>query len=398
MIDLTFMLNLTRQLAGSVRLVALSFFLWGIGEGLWWYIQPLYPIELGATPQQTGLALSLQGVGRLVAITPMALALRRYNAHTLMILGYIIGGIGVVCLAIAPAWQWTMVGYFTYGVSLSALIPTSIYIVQATRQDPTHNPDTSLQSVMTFTWAANAGGILISPLIGGFIGEYFSLRAVFLFSSFWFGLALLAAMRTPKFIQLPPEPARRPPSPQTSAKLIYLNSLFALIFIAGPLGFTFVPTYLEVDWGYSTQLLGILGMLSAAGMAFWSITLGKPRHAWQGFITGQGIAWIAFAFFIAWQGRLGFGIAYFLYGSWFALRPLANSLITLYIVEHQHNFAFSIIELLQAFGALVAPIMAGMLYVIDPLMPFWGALLLFSLTFILSHNRSRRIAYNVVHH
>jgi len=34
----------------DIRLIALSFLLWGSGEGLFFYIQPLYFEQLGASP------------------------------------------------------------------------------------------------------------------------------------------------------------------------------------------------------------------------------------------------------------------------------------------------------------------------------------------------------------
>ena len=44
------------------RRVAFALFLWGSGEGLFYYIQSLYIEALGANPVQIGTALSVAGM------------------------------------------------------------------------------------------------------------------------------------------------------------------------------------------------------------------------------------------------------------------------------------------------------------------------------------------------
>jgi len=46
----------------DIRLIILAFFLWGAGEGLFLYIQPLYIEQLGGNPTQIGGVLSLMGL------------------------------------------------------------------------------------------------------------------------------------------------------------------------------------------------------------------------------------------------------------------------------------------------------------------------------------------------
>ena len=52
------------------RLILTSLFLWGSGEGLWIYIQPLYTKRLGASPVQIGLTPYLFSKERQALLTP----------------------------------------------------------------------------------------------------------------------------------------------------------------------------------------------------------------------------------------------------------------------------------------------------------------------------------------
>jgi predicted MFS family arabinose efflux permease len=54
----------------DLRLLAFSLFLWGVGEGLFIYLQPIYLTELGADPLQVGFVLSLVGAAMTVTHIP----------------------------------------------------------------------------------------------------------------------------------------------------------------------------------------------------------------------------------------------------------------------------------------------------------------------------------------
>ncbi len=64
------MLKLWHAVGHDTRWVMRSYLLWGIGEGLWMFIQPLYVKSLGATPEQTGLVIGMWGLARLLVILP----------------------------------------------------------------------------------------------------------------------------------------------------------------------------------------------------------------------------------------------------------------------------------------------------------------------------------------
>jgi len=54
----------------DLRLVALSMSIWGVGEGMFFYFQPLYIQQLGADPVQIGAILGAAGLAAAVALIP----------------------------------------------------------------------------------------------------------------------------------------------------------------------------------------------------------------------------------------------------------------------------------------------------------------------------------------
>ena len=54
----------------DLRLIALSLLIWGFGEGMFIYFQPVYLHELGADPVQIGGILGLAALGMLVSHIP----------------------------------------------------------------------------------------------------------------------------------------------------------------------------------------------------------------------------------------------------------------------------------------------------------------------------------------
>ena len=74
------MLKLWRQIGRDTRWVMTSYLLWGVGEGLWLYIQPLYVRSLGATSAETGFAMGMWGLARLLFILPVGVVSDRASA------------------------------------------------------------------------------------------------------------------------------------------------------------------------------------------------------------------------------------------------------------------------------------------------------------------------------
>lgn len=364
------MRRLWHDIGQDTRWVLWSFMLWGIGEGLWMFIQPLYVKSLGATPEQAGRVIGMWGLGRLLFILPAGILADRLGPRKLLLPGWYLGLAGVLIIALAPNWRWAAPGFLVYGFSAIAIPVTNLYITQAIHHDPTRHPDLPIQASLTLLWTAYSLGILVTPAVGGWIGDHIGLRAVFLFSVFWFVLSLAAITRTHAY----PTPER--PAHGYNYRGLLRQRRVVIAFGLLTLGFTVILTgqplssqYLEEVRHFSQTTIGAFGSVNALGTAFFSVLLGRLA-AWRGFFTSLGIVLAAFGLLLL-SGSPGVVIAgVFLLGAHYAARPLANSVICTYVADHQRGMAYALVDTLAGLATLVGTNLAGALYEQSPSWPF----------------------------
>ncbi|HEX3050578.1 MAG TPA: MFS transporter [Aggregatilineaceae bacterium] len=363
------MRKLWRAIGHDTRWVMYSYMLWGVGEGLWMFIQPLYVRSLGATPEETGFTIGMWGLARLLFILPAGYLADRLPARRLLIPGWGLGLIGVVIIALAPDWRWAAPGFFVYGLSSAAIPITNLYLTQSLRHDQTRHPELPLQASLTLLWAAYSAGLVVSPLIGGAIGDAINLRAVFLVSVFWFVLSTLAILQTH------PYPAtERPPNGHDYRSLlrrpvIVAFGLMTLGFIAVLVGQPLVSQYLEEEHHFSRTALGAFGSVNALGTLVFSLALGR-LSAWHGFFVSLLLVMLSFVMMIISGAWLVVIPANFLLGAYYASRPLAVSVISTRVPDHQHGIAYALVDTLAGLATVIGTNTAGLLYGHDPVWPF----------------------------
>jgi MFS family permease len=362
--------KLWHDVGRDTRWVMWSYALWGIGEGLWMFIQPLYVKSLGATPAQTGFVIGMWGLGRLLFILPAGILADRWGARRVMIPGWYIGLAGVVVIALAPDWRWAAPGFLIYGMSAIAIPVTNLYLTHSARHDPTRRPDLPIQTSLTLLWAAYSAGLVVSPSIGGVIGDVVSLRAVFLFSVFWFGLSVLAVRRTTAY----PIPARPAHGYDyrgliRQRHLVVAYTVLTLGFVAVLTGQALSSQFLEDVRSFSKASIGVFGSLNALGTAVFSVLLGRLA-AWRGFFASLGLVLLAFSLLLltgAWPVVV---VGSFFLGAYYATRPLASAVIGERVPAHQQGMAYALVDTLAGLATLIATNTAGVLYDGQPEWPF----------------------------
>ncbi len=365
------MLNLWRDMGRDTRWVMTSYWLWGVGEGLWLYMQPLYVKSLGATPAQTGVVLSMWGMARLIFILPVGILADRSPARRLMLPGWYAGVGGVLMIALAPDWRWAIPGFFMYGLSAVAIPITNLYLTQSLRHDPTRNPSLPIQASLTALWAAYSAGLVVSPTVGGLIGDWVSLRAVFVCSTVGFALSTAAVRRTTDY-PAPVRPTHGQSNRSTLRRWPVLSPfiLVTLAFVALYVGQTLSPQYLEEAGGFSRSSIGVFGSLNALGTAVISLGLGR-LSSWRAFFASLLLVALAFGLLLTTGAWPVVVVAYFMLGAYNAARPLAVSIISERVPEHLRGTAYALVDTLAGLAYLLGNVAAGALYGIDPRWPFW---------------------------
>ncbi len=364
------MRQLWRAVGRDTRWVMLSYMVWGIGEGLWMFIQPLYVKSLGATPDQAGFVIGMWGVGRLLVILPAGILADRLGTRRLLLPGWYLGLTGVLIMALAPDWRWAAPGFLVYGFSAIAIPITNLYITQAARHDPTRQPDLPLQTSLTLMWAAYSAGLVVMPLLGGWIGDRIGLRAVYIFSAFWFVMSTLAIRRTTTY----PVPERPPQGYNYSGLLRRpaVSGAFVVLtfgFVAVLIGQTLSSQYLEEVRGFSRTSIGAFGSVSALGTAVFSLLLGR-LPAWRGFNVSLLLVMAAFGLLLTSGAAPVVVVGTFLLGAYYTARPMATSVISARVAEHQRGMAYALIDTLAGLATVIGTNAAGRLYTDGPDGPF----------------------------
>ncbi|HVO69412.1 MAG TPA: MFS transporter [Aggregatilineaceae bacterium] len=368
------MRTLWRDIGRDTRHVMAAFMLWGIGEGLWMFIQPLYVKSLGATPAQTGFVIGMWGLARLLFILPAGILADRWRVRRLLLPGWYLGLAGVLLLALAPDWRWAAPGFLVYGISAIAIPMTNLYLTQAIRHDPTRRPDLPLQVSLTLLWAAYSAGIVITPAIGGWIGDHIGLRAVFFFSTFWFALSTLTIRRTHDY----PAPERPEEGHDYRGALrqrtvLAAFGLLTLGFVAVLTGQTLSAQFLEEVRGFSRTSIGAFGSISALGTLVCSLALGRLA-AWRGFYTALGLVLLAFGLLLVSGAAPVVVVATSLLGAYYTTRPLAVTVISGYVAEHQRGMAYALVDTLAGLATVIGTNLSGVLYGANPDWPYMAGM------------------------
>ena len=371
-----------QSMGRNSRIMAISLVFWAVGEGLWKFtLQPLYLDQLGASAQQIGFILALEGFARLAVMLPAGFLADRFGSWYFLLPGWILGFLGVVFIALAHDLWIASFGFLLYGISASAYPVINLYVVQSIDADDTVTIRLKPQEVLTFMYALFWAGIIISPMAGGFLSERFSIRTVLWLSAFWYFLSTIILLRTKsypaqhKFKRGVREEVQHYVKLLQERRNVIIFGIFALGFIMVLGGSKFAPKFLEDVHGYSEAQIGILGSLMGLGAFFWNIQLGK-QNAWRGFVMIIILTGLAFFVIPLTANLYLLIIAHFLLGSWDVMRPVATSIVAEHTQAKQQGVAFGMVETLYGLGAFIAPVSAGILYASSAYWPFAASLIL----------------------
>lgn len=366
------------------RLTALAFLLWGAGEGLFLYIQPLYIRQLGASPAQIGGVLSLTALAAGLTYIPSGYLSDRFSPKQVLLGGWVSGLLAVLIAAAARDWRGLIPGLVLYGLSAYCIPAVHAYLATAAE-------GRDLERVFTTTFAAYTAGAVISPVVGGMVAERISMRAAYLFAA---GLFALSTAAISSISPRPPAGLRhcRGLTPLVSTPFwrfagAVLFSCFAMYLV-----FPLAPNFLVEVRGLSTAQVGALGSVYAIGTTVVSLALGQLRGGGRpwGLLLAQGLVWLSAGLLLWAPGLGGAALAYLLQGSYQACRPLARAQAGNLLETAQRGLMLGATETVIAAAQVLAPAVAGWLYAGQPARPFLAALALIPLGIILTATLATR--------
>ena len=369
----------------------LSLFVWGVGEGLFFYFQPLYLNELGASPQTIGAVIGLGGLLASLSHVPAGFLADRLGRLWLMRASWLTGLVAALLMAFAHSLTVFSIGLVMYNLSAFVIAPLNSYVTAARGK-------LSLPVALTAVSATFNVGAALGSLAGGFIGKLLSLAAAYEFAAGLFVVSVVI------MLFLPPQPVEKR-QPHTSEKrqrmfqpifwafLPFMFIVALVLYVPQPL----TPNFLHSVRGVPITQLGVLGALVRLGMAVLGVSLGM-LGAWEGFLLAQ-VSGALFALMVLKGDAFGwYVVAHLLAGGFWAGKSLAAAQVRTMVTSETMGLAYGMNETMAGLAVFLGANLAGYLYASNPELPYKFTLLLFPLVFLgnfafLAHrNKTKRQA------
>jgi MFS family permease len=345
-------------MTADLLLIGFSLLTWGLGEGAFYYFQPIYLKQLGADPVQIGFILGASGIAMTVAHIPAGYLSDRFGRKPLLVAAWCMGIFSTSLMAMATTLPVFVAGIVLYGVTAFVVSPLNSYVTAARGKF-------TVGRAITLTSAMYNTGAVAGPLLGGYIGAQFGLRYIYFFALVTFVISTIIIL----FAHSQPLEKHDPESPPVNLlsnqrylgfMVIAFISMFAT-YLPQPL----TPNFLQDQRGISISQIGQIGAIGSLGNVVLNLTLGQ-LDARLGYIIGQA-AVAAFTLFI-WRGTgfAWYAIGYFLLGGFRVSRVLVTAQVRGLIHGAQMGLAYGMTETINTLPIILAPPIAGLIYNQNP--------------------------------
>ncbi len=360
----------------SFILLCISLFTWGIGEGLFFFFQPIYLQQLGADTMTIASVYSAFGAAMMVAHIPAGYLADRIGRKPLLIAAWTSGLVATWVMALARTLPAFIVGMLLYGLTAFVSSPLNSYVTA-------ERGNLSPARAMTFMSAAFNLGAVIGPLTGGWIGDQVGLRVVYFIAAGLFVISTGVLF----FLKSQPldghDTAAPPASLLSNTRFLGLLGIIFIVMFVTYLPQPLTAKFLENERALSLSSIGLLGSVNGLGNALFNLVLGQFA-ARTGLVLVQ-VCVVGFTLFI-WRGTgLGwYAAGYFILGGFRTARAFIFTMVRSLIHPAQMGLAYGIAETFNAFATILAPLLAGALYTRDPALVYPVAAGLMGVTVILS--------------
>jgi MFS family permease len=354
-IDTIMPLGIHRDLA----MVAISTFIWGLGEGLFIFFLPLALQRWNSDAVQIGVVLSMIGVTMAVVQVPAGYLSDRFGPRPLIFASLLLGIASAIVMAAARSLPFFVAGLLAYGGTSFISAPMNSYVTSL-------RGSWTIQRALTFRSAAFQVGAIVGPILGGWIANTAGLSTVFWYAAALFLAATLVMIlaRRPSVLE-PQEPSTHLANPIANPRFLGLLAVvfFTLIAISVPQQLT--SLYLQNVHHISIQQIGIMGTIASIGTALIMFSLGNLRVS-TGMLMGQ-LLLAGFAL-LMWQGQgvLAYFAGYFFVGGYQLYRSMALAFSRSLVKVGDTGLAYGLVETGNALAVVVAPLAAGFLYNVRP--------------------------------
>ena len=350
----------------DLKLILLSNFIGAFGDGLYFFILPLYIRSLEAGPVEVGIFFSVLCLA--AAITPIlgGFLADRYDRKRVMILGWLIWMPVPIVFSLAEHWSHMLPAAVLYGCWIGQPASSAYVATSADRGKMT----------LTFTMVSAAwwSGYIFSPALGGYLSKHvIGMRRVFHLSFIFYALC------TTILLFISSQHAKKqssPPSSPTSfrrKKMLLWSLLFAAIMFVQVTVRPSVPQFLDDEYGFDEFHIGVLASVTFFGSALLTVWLGRIGDRWTraGAVSVSMILFcVSTAILVSFNNFLTLILASFLMGSSYSAWSVVSALFGSVAPEASRGRWMSVQQTAGMLAAFFAPYLGGVIYEAWPYNPF----------------------------
>lgn len=344
----------------DLGILAVSMFIWGLGEGLFIFFYPLALQRWDIDPVQIGAVLSMLGVAMALVQVPAGYLSDRFGTRPLIRASLILGVIAAIIMAAAQTLSFFIIGLVAYSLTSLIVAPINSYITSSLG-------NWSAQRGMTFVSGSMQLGAIVGPMLGGWIGQTSGLSIVFRYSAGLFLLSTVIAFfaRRPVVQQNEQETGTPIVNPLANPRFVGLLVIIFLTIIALSTPQQLTSVYLREVHHLSLQQIGMTGTFAGIGTAVILFALGSMR-APVGMIAGQLIIGLFSVFMWRGQNAAVFYTGYLFIGGYRLYRSMAMAVVRPLVKASDVGLAYGLVETGNALAVILAPLAAGFLYDYKP--------------------------------
>jgi len=264
-------LSSVSRLQRDLRFLFLALFLWTFGLGLYNYVWPVYLRQLGASPDNIGLAYSVGYVAFAASMIPGAILSNRYDLRKVLIASWAFSVPTPIIYLIANSWQEATGGLVLLQLTSFGIPAFNAFIVANSEPD-------RVSSSFGSTASAAPLGMVLSPLLGSLMLQYTGLNGIFLLSFGLFSISTIVLLPIKKYPGKKEDFKIRLEIPRSLAE-VFLLGFITISALAFSLVSSFLPLYYQDAFLLKPVIIQLIGAVQSAGAATFAVLIGKRAEA-----------------------------------------------------------------------------------------------------------------------